>query len=238
MKLLRSFFRARLPGMAMLCATALLGVVFSSAAQSQQKISQKPNVYQLEMELSRSGNVIARPKMTVLFGKPARMTIIEKDGQDGSLRIQVTAMPADRTAAGIATVNLQAQVLEEMAGAWVVVGEPAVRAAEGQGASLQVQGGIGALQITIKATPMFNQKAVGGVVKQCGALDAPLVRQIAGGPGDPNCPSLPCPGGCMDCCSVPCSDGSGRDLTCCGAIECCEGICGACCSPPGGGLGC
>lgn len=219
------------------CLTIFIGMSQSVSAQGRLK-PDAPNVYELEIEISRGSKLVATPKMTVSFGKSAQMTLVESAG-DGSLRIQVTATPAGKTSAGVATVNLRAQVLEELSGAWVVVGEPAIRAAEGRSAAMEVQGGVGALQLRMKASPKFSAKAGDIVLKQCGAIDAPLDRQTVSGVGDPpHCPSLPCPGGCTDCCTTGCTDGSGRELRCCGAIECCDGVCGACCSPPGGGLGC
>lgn len=40
-----------------------------------------------------------------------------------------------------------------------------------------------------------------------------------------------------NCCSAPCPNRPASTMTCCGAIRCCEAVCGTCCSPGGGGDG-
>ena len=210
---------------------ACWGVTLTQAAPANTQASDTaPNVYVLELTVGRDGKQLATPKMTVLFGKPARINLINRNTPEGNLCIQVLANPGTKTSKGVATVQLQAVVLEHIAGAWVVIAEPSIKAVEGQPASMQLNSGAGTIQLSFKAVPTFSAKVAAATPSTCPALDAPIATQSTGIP----CDSLPCPGGGdKNCCSAACSDDSGRTMTCCGAIECCDGVCGACCSPPG-----
>ncbi|HZH44241.1 MAG TPA: hypothetical protein VEY50_09190 [Lysobacter sp.] len=208
------------------CALVFVGgIQATQPAAAAASSRQQANTYQVELAIVRDGKVIATPKVTVLFGKPARVTLTEKAG-DGSLRVQVTASPAGKLANGTKVVQFNAVVVERIAGAWVILAEPSMKVAESQAGSTTLESPLGSLRIDVRATEKYVAGAESKNLRQCGALTADEPTTLSD-----NCPSLPCPGK-ENCCSAPCSDGSGRTMTCCGAIECCDDICGACCSPP------
>lgn len=223
MNYLRRFSRIVTP-VTLAVLVAALTWPAANFARAPSIAEKAPNVVVVEMEISRGGEVLASPKMTVLFGKPARYTFVRSDDQEGSIRVQVLATKAAPLANGVATVKVETMVLEQIAGAWVVAGEPSMRVAEGKPGDMSIVGNLGQIDISLKATPKFSEKVVSFNPKVCGPIDGP-VRAFGG--TCPHCPQLPCPG-CEDCCSYVCPDGSGQGR-CCGAIECCD--CGGCCSP-------
>ncbi|MFO3797807.1 MAG: hypothetical protein ACK8QZ_11095 [Anaerolineales bacterium] len=200
-------------------------LIFLSFAAAHAGSVGNPNVYKLDLSIEKSGEKVANPKFTVAFGSPAVVTVTDPKKNDGAYRIQATATLGEKSPTGKGTVRLDIVVLEQISGAWVIVGEPSIMAYEGQSASLDVSGPVGSFKISATATPEFNQKALNFKGASCPALTAPMAKKtpppIVGIRNDPNC------------CSTGCADGSGQTMTCCGAIECCA--CGSCCRPPGGG---
>ncbi len=202
------------------------GVVFLLALMTAQLHAASPqaNAYKLDISVEKSGAQVANPKFAVVFGKAAVATVTSPTTQDGFYRVQATASPGEKAPNGKGTVRVDMVVLEQVAGAWVILGEPSVLGYDGQEAAVDISGAAGSFTVKVRATPEFNQKAVNFKGQSCPALTAPLAKNSSGpiiaiGPG-------------RDCCSVGCNDGSGRTLNCCGAIECCA--CGSCCRPPGG----
>jgi len=177
---------------------------FSTAATTATPAVGAPkfNAYKLEMQLTRDSEIVAKPKITVAFGKPARINLIGTS-DDGSIRIQVIATPGKPTANGVATLEFRAIMLERIAGAWVVVAEPSVRAAESKATSLKVDSGAGAMELAFVATPVYAEKAESAQATSCPPLNAPPQRIEA-----QVCDSLPCPDDKKSCCSAACTDGS------------------------------
>lgn len=208
----------------------LLAASFTAAepATARGATQQAANAYKLDIAIQKGGRTVANPKFTVVFGKPAQVTMSKAGTDDGLYRVQATALPAEPMPDGRKTVRVDLVVLEQVSGAWVVLGEPSMVLYDGRAGVVDVAGGAGAFKVEATATSEFNPRAVGFQGASCPALDAPVPRTakasgsvIKGIRVDP------------DCCSVGCSNGSGQTMTCCGAIECCA--CGSCCRPPGGG---
>lgn len=198
----------------------LLGLATAHAGSIQS-----PNAYRLDISVEKGGERVANPKFTVAFGSPAVVTITDARKSSGAYRIQATAVPGGKGSAGKGTVRIDLVVLEQVSGAWVILGEPSLLAYDGQPASIEVSGAAGAFRVSAKATPEFNQAATAFKGGSCPALAAPMAN---------NAP-LPIVGIRHDanCCSTGCAEGSGQTMTCCGAIECC--VCGSCCRPAAGG---
>lgn len=189
------------------------------------------NVVRVELEIVRSGTILATPAFTAISGSPVRLVLSGGEAGEGGLRIEAVAEPAAPSSRGRPTTRLRFQLFEEVAGAWVLAGQPEMRVEDGNAATVEVSGGLGSWSLNVVARSRFDATADRMAVKPC-----PDAEIIASGPVErldgacPQCDSLPCPM-CKDCCQADCTDGSGRTLRCCGAIECCDGVCGACCSP-------
>lgn len=210
----------RLIGLALGAGLVMLG----AASQSQAaNAASAPNAYKLDISIEKAGAQVANPKFTVVFGSPAVVTVTNPQQKDGAYRIQATATPSAKTVSGKGTVRIDMVVLEQISGAWVILGEPSVVAYEGTLSSVEVAGAVGGFKVNAKATPEFNQKAVNFKGETCPALTAPMAKNSTG-------PIVSIRHGGTGCCSVGCSDGSGHTMNCCGAIECCA--CGVCCRPP------
>lgn len=209
----------RLIGMALAMCLVLLG---SASPLLAANASAAPNAYKLDISIEKAGSQRANPKFTVVFGSPAVVTVTGPEQADGAYRIQATATPGAKTASGKGTVRIDLVVLEQIGGAWVILGEPSVVAYEGVQSSVEVAGAVGGFKLNATATPEFNAKAVNFKGESCPVLTAPLAKKAPG----PIMSIRPD----KSCCSVGCGDGSGHTMTCCGAVECCA--CGACCRPP------
>lgn len=201
----------------------MLSLLLAPLATVVAKGQPAHNVYQVEMMVMRGGKTLAAPKATVVFGRPVTITQSRKGTAEGNFRIQFTASPGAISPKG-PTVNVSAVVLEQIAGAWVVVSESSVRALDGKSVSVAMSGELG-IELELKATSKFDRRALNLSSSEC-PLDAPVQTFMD---SCPQCDSLPCPQ-CKDCCSASCEDGSGMQLRCCGGVECCG--CGTCCSPP------
>lgn len=211
---------------------------FTATVLGQSSITPKApiqlhNLYELKIEISRDGKVVATPSMKVVPGRLAQMTIGDWDNIDSALRIQVTAADGVTTARGEATADVNLLLLENVAGAWVIVGEPRLQLLHARQGSVEVSG-TGSYVVKVTATPAYNPKVDISKIQACGAAGLPLIAPtdgltLSGGRPCPNCPQTPCDA-CPNCCSSPCTDGSGSTLTCCGAVSCCA--CGTCCDVP------
>ena len=213
----------------LLLCTSMVGIALAQNAviTPSTGTSPAPNVYDIKIELANDGKIIASPLVQVLHGKPARVTIGDPKNPDGAIRIQALAQPGSKTKNGEPAIDISVIVLEQMAGAWVILGEPRMRVAKGKVASVSV-GAVGGMTLSVTVTPKYSERAAKITPKVCGAIDEPLSAAGLTGRNCPNCPSLPCPD-CPNCCSSPCADGPGN-LTCCGGTSCCG--CGTCCDPP------
>lgn len=205
---------------------AAVAMLVSSVAHAASPNS--ANSYKLDVTIKKGGVAIVNPKISVAFGKPAQITMSKQGVGDENYRIQVTAQPGEPAGNGKKTVRLDFIVLEQVSGAWVVLGEPSMVAYDGQQASVDVNGPAGAFSVSATATSGFDDRAASLKSDSCPTLEAPLVKRpeksggiIMGIHQDP------------DCCSAGCTDGSGWTMTCCGAIECCA--CGTCCRPRSSG---
>jgi len=218
----------RMPVKMLLGSLLPIALALSSFASRDAWAAEKAaNAYKLNIAIQKAGETVANPKFTVAFGKPAQATMSKAGQEDGLYRVQATALPAEPAADGRKTLRLDLVVMEQVAGAWVILGEPSMVLYDGTTGSVDVSGAAGAFKVEATATSEFNLRAVDFAGGSCPALDAPVARiaktsgsVIKGIRVDP------------DCCSTGCADGSGQTMTCCGAIECCA--CGSCCRPPGG----
>ena len=208
---------------AFMFALALSLVAFATGAPSAAAApAGSANSYKLDLTIKKGDRVVANPKLTVAFGKSAQATIINEKVGDGNYRIQTTASPNGVLADGRKKVKLDLVVLEQIAGAWVIMSEPSLTLVDGLSAELSLDGPVEKLGLIALATSNFSEKAINFKAENCPALTSPLMST----------PTLTKASAQRraDCCSSGCADGSGRTMTCCGAIECCA--CGVCCSPP------
>ncbi|WP_240097466.1 hypothetical protein [Thermomonas flagellata] len=199
---------------------ALLGIAAAHAGNRES-----PNVYRLDIAVEKGGARVATPKFTVAFGSPAVVVIADAKKNSGAYRIQATAAPGGKGPAGKGTVRIDMVVMEQISGAWVILGEPSLVAYEGQPASMELSGPGGGFRVSATATPEFDREATSVKTGACQALTVPVAT---------NAP-LPIVGirQGSNCCTTGCADGSGLTMTCCGAMECCA--CGSCCRPPASG---
>ncbi|RMH93354.1 hypothetical protein EBB59_05590 [Lysobacter pythonis] len=214
-------------------AFILTGITAKPLRATETDFRTPPSTYALEVHISRDGKTLASPRITVLNGIAAQMRLVDPAYREGGLRVEILTTPAARTASGASSIDIQAIVMEQIAGAWVVAGEPSVRAEENQPATLAIDGNAGRLEIQVRASPGHDPRGIEAMTRICPPLNREMETRAATTlKSDQHCPQLPCPGNGKDnCCTAPRTDGSGRSMTCCGAITCCEGVCGACCSP-------
>lgn len=208
--------------MAVGLAPDLLGLG-SARAQAAPKA---PNIYETRIELERAGKVLSKATIGAYVGRPAQVTQGDSANPEGALRMQVEVTPNESNAAR-PMVDVKVTILEQVAGAWVILGEPTMRVLTTRPAEMSAVG-VGGTTFRIKVTPRYSERAAKVAPTSCGAIDRPLGAPNLTANNCPNCPQLPCDG-CPNCCRVPCASGPGN-LTCCGGSQCCA--CDTCCDPP------
>lgn len=227
---------------------SMIALVLSSApgyagGDAYPLTSQAPggehNSCRLDVLVVRDDQEVARVNMIVAFGVPAQARISNASGMDANFRIEAVANPVSKRTATATDSHILVNmvVLEQIAGAWVVLAEPSLRLVDGTTASLAIDDANDVdssdrLALSVTATSMFDARAIDSVRENydCRSLYASdaaiaplLANSILRSGGED---------GVKACCSAGCSDGTGRTLTCCGAVSCCA--CDSCCDNGGG----
>ena len=135
-------------------AVALVPIVANGARAAEPAA----NAYRLDIAVQKDGRTVAHPKFTVAFGKPARTTM-SKPGEGDLYEVRATASPAEPAHDGRKTVRLDLVVLEQVDGAWVVLGEPSMVLYDGKTGSVDVSGAAGGFKVEATATSESNGKA-------------------------------------------------------------------------------
>ena len=108
--------------------------------------------------------------------------------------------------------TVAARVYSRSAARWTLVGEPVITLDGSGDASVERSNPDGTLEyrLALAVSPVqLDTDDLQAIARADCAAD---VVQMSG------------------CCGAKCLDGSGRDMTCCGALQCCD--CQVCCQPP------
>lgn len=205
-------------------ATLLLSSISASAAEHRY--------YNVSATVSVDGKEVMHPHAIVEANHPARIEV--GDTSANSYRVDLTVTPGE----GIHT-NDQAKVevsfFTKVMGNWTLRSQPSLVVWTGQEASVEGPYHEGtASPRVVKITSTVTPKTEAELLKTYrGKIPSPRVcpptnngSQAAANTslGQAFTPNL-----LPACCSVACSDGSGRTLRCCGAVKCSD--CGSSCSP-------
>ena len=207
------------------CLLSLAILVFGHSENAKAQSRPAPNMYQVSLEISRGKAEPAKSEFGVAFGIPAQIVASNKGKAEGNYRIQAIVTPAS-PASGKKTAKIDLVILEQISDAWVVMAEPSLVAFDGEDASFSSTGSTGEFEISIKATSIYDLRAVNFKPQSCPVLNSSTPAMSKGSETSaPIYPMAP-----KRCCTMTCA-GGGQTFTCCNVTYCCN-CNGTCCSPP------
>ncbi len=178
--------------------------------------------YSVEAKVAVDGRVVMAPQAVVASGHMAQFELL---GAAEAYRLQIVINRAGDSASNRALVNVN--LLDKSAGNWVLRTSPSLVVNLGQPASMQMpydnaEHAPHTVDLSVVVDHPSSELMArllasnGGKTAACPANSGTAVNPLASTPGQPQC------------CHDTCADGSGRTMTCCGAVSCC--VCGVCCS--------
>lgn len=234
---------------ALVFVSILIGSM-SFAVVADERSSNTDTAYQVEMSVSRDGTIISKPRALVSSGTEANL--ISEDPVDSSrnyrlvIKVQPSAFVSD---AKREAIDIKAIFYEQVAGEFVLRGEPSATVYVGDQAKLTLSNSVAArtaptYELTITATRASTEKL--GAIQACPGVGLPLLGVLNDSGQKVSCPvvrgfsdifqaafgisTAQASGAAIQgCCSASCGT---QGLNCCNVVWCCENLCGACCSPP------
>lgn len=209
--------------------------------QAARELAADIELYQLHGVIKHAGKVLSQPNVLLAVGKTVNLSWSGSHNGLADFRLDLTLARMDNPSHRLLT----AQLFEKKQTNWITMSAPAavldIRDPMPFTTAFQAAAKSSSLALELSLWPVSIDK--NGKVSKCnkriehglnsmllptGTINGSLCASDSSSlmtllePNDANKMR-------EDCCSVSCSTGT---LTCCGAVSCCDGICGACCSPP------
>lgn len=199
-------------------ALTLAGLGFSPRAHAvEQAIAPDPavvnDVIRVASTIYVDGKVLATPVVELIPGVVGQVTV--STAEQGPLTILFGTTAVLRTKDGVPYVNLEVSTAKTRDGDQTQLNSTSIGLALEQEGSVEVANADESrFRISVVATrrPLLLDEIA--KARTCIEVASSSAEMTGGG-----------------CCSVGCPNSPEVTLTCCDVISCCDGVCGACCSP-------